>query len=248
MRILPPRTYFLPRKRMLLPNMDRISEVVSVQGNIGAGKTTFMKVMNKALCLRPGVVFIDEPVVDWQVKRFKDGTESILSCFYSDVPKYAFSFQVNAFCTRQSANVAAAAGMSSDVPQAVFVTERSMTSDNLIFRKALFESGQISEAENYVYLQFAALVAGTMNKKEKVMIYLDVDYTLCYDRLRRRARGEEVGVTLEYLKLLQEKHEEMLAEFDGLVVRVKWVDTEEGSDERTALCKSAINEVPSLAL
>lgn len=235
---------------MLVPNMNRISEVVSVQGNIGAGKTTFMRFMNAALCARRDVVFVDEPVADWQVKRFKDGTESILNCFYSDVPKYAFSFQVNAFCTRQKANVAAAQGIPHEITNVVFVTERSMASDNWVFRKAMFESGQISEAENYIYIQFAALVADTLNKKERVMIYLDVDYTVCYERLRKRARGEEVGVTLEYLKLLQEKHEEMLVQFaleGGLVVRVGWVDTAEDSDERIAICRSAIDGVPSLA-
>lgn len=235
---------------MLLPNMDRISEVVSVQGNIGAGKTTFMKLLNGTLRSRRDVIFVDEPVSEWQVKRFRNNTESILSCFYSDVPKYAFSFQINAFCTRQSANVHAAENIPLDIPQAVLVTERSMTSDNLIFRKAVFESGQISEVENYVYLQFAALVTSSWNRMEKVMIYLDVDYEVCYERLRRRARDEEISVTPGYLKLLQEKHEEMLTQFaanGGTVVRVKWADTEEGSEERVASLNGAITRIPSLS-
>ena len=235
---------------MLLPNMDRISEVVSVQGNIGAGKTTFIRLLNRALSSRRDVIFVDEPVSEWQVKRFHNNTESILSCFYSDVPKYAFSFQINAFCTRQSANVFAAENIPLDIPQAVLVTERSMTSDNLIFRKAVFESGQISEVENYVYLQFAALVTSSWNRMEKVMIYLDVDYEVCYERLRRRARDEEISVTPGYLKLLQEKHEEMLTQFaanGGTVIRVKWADTEEDSEERAILLNGAITRIPSLS-
>lgn len=231
---------------MLLPNMDRISVVQSLQGNIGSGKTTLMRELKKSLCHRADVVFVEEPVDDWQVKRFAAGTQSMLSAFYGDPAKYAFAFQVNAFCTRQRANVAASLAIPADVTHATLITERSMSSDNHIFRKAMFESGQICEVSNHVYQEFSALVTATWNQKERVMIYLDVDYRVCHERLRRRARGEEIGVTLQYLAQLQQKHEEMLSEFSaggGMVIRVPWIDTADDSEQRAEIVRDILRQM-----
>lgn len=41
-------------------------------------------------------------------------------------------------------------------------------------------------------------------------IYLKADPHVCFNRLQRRARGEEVNVTLKYLESLHDKHETWL--------------------------------------
>ncbi|MBI20059.1 MAG: hypothetical protein CMB73_05740 [Euryarchaeota archaeon] len=43
-------------------------------------------------------------------------------------------------------------------------------------------------------------------------IYLQVEHAVCLQRLRHRARGEELNITSEYLESLHEKHENWLSQ------------------------------------
>jgi deoxyadenosine/deoxycytidine kinase len=234
---------------MLLPKMLNIGKFISIQGNIGAGKSTLLS------CLREldifsslgndRVVFVDEPVADWRVPHFRNGTKSMLDLFYEDMSRNAFLFQVNAFTTRQAATIAAMDGVKEE-ERVTIVSERSMMTDRL-FAENLYNSGTLREEEWRTYCNFFDLVAGTTVKMEEIMIYVDVDYRLCHERIARRKRGEESTIPLEYLKSLQDMHEEMLVKFQangGTVIRVQWVDTEEGSKERESIIESLISDIP----
>ena len=64
-----------------------------VDGNIGAGKTTFLRIL--AQHLHAHVVY--EPTDKWQKIV---GTENLLENFYRDTPRWAYTFQSYAFVTR----------------------------------------------------------------------------------------------------------------------------------------------------
>ena len=232
---------------MLLPHMDRLEMVVSVQGNIGAGKTTLLNTLRSKLNRDANVVFVSEPVDEWRTKRFRDGNMSMLDLFYQDMKKNAFLFQVNAFNTRQAAFIAAMKAFVArkSETKAVLISERSMISDKL-FCGNLFPD-VISEEEWYVYNQFFDTVTSELVKLEKVMIYLDVDYRTCHARLKKRARGEEVTVSEDYLLSLQEAHDKMLIEFAAIkgnrVIRVKWEDMEEYGEEMIRTSDLVIEQI-----
>ena len=63
-----------------------------VEGNIGAGKSTFLKVINTFLNAQ--VVF--EPHEKWQ----NVAGENLLDRFYADTQRWAYTFQTYAFITR----------------------------------------------------------------------------------------------------------------------------------------------------
>lgn len=63
-----------------------------VEGNIGAGKSTFLKVINTFLNAQ--VVY--EPHEKWQ----NVGGENLLEKFYADTQRWAYTFQTYAFITR----------------------------------------------------------------------------------------------------------------------------------------------------
>ena len=63
-----------------------------VEGNIGAGKSTFLKVINTFLNAQ--VVY--EPHEKWQ----NVGGENLLENFYADTQRWAYTFQTYAFITR----------------------------------------------------------------------------------------------------------------------------------------------------
>jgi len=236
---------------MLLPGMDSIQGVISIQGNIGAGKTTFMREFKKKLLegKLPGVkvIGVDEPVDEWRVPKYRNGSKSIFELFCEDMKKNSFLFQVNAFNTRQRAVITCM--LTANVQpgdKVVLLSERSMISDRL-FAENLFRSGMMSEEEWDIYNQFFDTVAGSIVKMEKVMIYIDVSYELCYERMLRRKRFEELTVTKEYLHALELAHEEMLARFEaagGTVIRVKWVDSEDDSPIRVNIINDTVAKIP----
>jgi deoxyadenosine/deoxycytidine kinase len=78
----------IPKKHILL----------SIEGNIGAGKTTFLRLLKESLKIPFEVV--PEPVADWQ--RFGDSNNKIdlLDLFYKDPKKYAYIFQSYCFFSR----------------------------------------------------------------------------------------------------------------------------------------------------
>ena len=63
--------------------------IISVEGNIGSGKSTFVSFMQRTMT---NVIFLQEPVDEWNDIRDRDN-ETILSKFYKDQPNYSFAFQ-----------------------------------------------------------------------------------------------------------------------------------------------------------
>ena len=61
----------------------RIPKIISIEGNIGAGKTTFVEKLKEELKHDKDIIFITEPVNIWE--SIKDNeNKSILERFYTD--------------------------------------------------------------------------------------------------------------------------------------------------------------------
>ncbi len=67
--------------------------IVSIEGNIGSGKTTLMSHLKQYYKDCPFVRFVREPVDEWETYVDENGT-NMLQKFYGDQHKYAFPFQV----------------------------------------------------------------------------------------------------------------------------------------------------------
>ena len=66
--------------------------IFSIEGNMGAGKTTFVENLKAQIGDKISLVLLEEPVNEWQSIKDKEGTD-ILSHFYKDQKEYAFQFQ-----------------------------------------------------------------------------------------------------------------------------------------------------------
>ena len=96
-------------------------KIISIEGNIGSGKSTLLGNLKKALANTPGVVFLKEPVDDWESIRDKEG-KTMLQKFYADQEKYSFSFQMMAYVSR----LALLRETIKENPTAVIISERSL--------------------------------------------------------------------------------------------------------------------------
>ena len=75
-------------------------KIISIEGNIGSGKSTFLKYLKEHLA-SDKICFLDEPDDDWLI-IVDTNEKNIIERYYDDQKKYAFSFQMMAYISRLS--------------------------------------------------------------------------------------------------------------------------------------------------
>ena len=175
--------------------------LISIEGNIGAGKSTLLKALRKA---HPSWVFIDEPVDTWTALKTDDGTD-LLSLFYKDQERWAYTFQNVALLSRyQNIQSAIAQRMNASTTEpTVFVTERCLDTDRNVFAKRLRYDGVMNKLEYDLYEKWFTLLAQTATQLSGI-VYVGTVPEVCDARIRERNRSGEEGIPLAYLKGLDE--------------------------------------------
>lgn len=168
--------------------------LVLLEGNIAAGKTT----LGETLVAGGTFEFVPEPVARWQ----SGFAANLLDRFYRDTARWSFTLQICAFITRVQA-------IDSFDPQRITLFERSVYCDRHVFAKNLHAQGFMDDTEWALYLHFWDFMAGTIPEPEAI-IYLRTPAEECFQRLHRRGRSEESAITLEYLRQLEQHHDEWL--------------------------------------
>ncbi|MDP3889121.1 MAG: deoxynucleoside kinase [bacterium] len=176
-----------------------------VEGNIGAGKSTFLRLIKDYL----NVQVVPEPHQKWQTVA---GTQNLLEKFYQDTQRWAFTFQSNAFISRVKEQQDA----EKQNPYAIQVLERSVFSDRYCFAKNCFELGYMNALEWKLYQEWFSWLVDNYATRPTGFIYLRTDPKICYQRLLKRNRHEEISVSLDYLQKLHDKHETWLIQKQGI--------------------------------
>lgn len=211
----------------------RAAVKIAIEGNIAAGKSTFLSILGKSV----DFVVVPEPVSKWQnivseedaVTGSQVAGGNLLQMFYDDPKRWAYTFQSYAFLSRMRAQSQPVSFFDRpDGPQAsparkrrrgaaaaagplVQFFERSVFSDRYCFALNCAEAGTFSEVEWNTYTDSHTWLTGTLGGCAiQGMIYLRTKPETCFERLQRRARSEESGVSLEYLQSIHEKHEAWL--------------------------------------
>lgn len=172
-----------------------------LEGNIGAGKSTLLRLIKEHI---PGVGIIFEPTDKWQSVG-EDG--NILDLFYKDGKRWSYTFQSYAFISRIKSQMDY---MSANPDINTIFIERSVYSDRYCFAKGCFESEIMSALEWQIYKEWFSWLVGDYMKTPAGFIYLNTTPETCFSRLKKRGRSEEVGVSLDYLKSLHNKHDDWL--------------------------------------
>ncbi|GAX83700.1 hypothetical protein CEUSTIGMA_g11125.t1 [Chlamydomonas eustigma] len=175
---------------------------LSVEGNISAGKSTFLQILQDCGLDRKLQV-VPEPVHKWQ--NVGDGKANLLLEFYQDPKRMAYTFQNYVFLTRMIQERQSYASSSSRL------LERSVFSDRMIFVNAAHNSQFINDTELAIYDSWFEPVLNTFPTLiPNGFIYLRAEADTCFRRMKRRSRNEENTVQLSYLKELHRYHEDWL--------------------------------------
>lgn len=189
--------------------------MISVEANVGAGKSSFLKIFGEKWPELFNVIL--EPLEEWQLK-YSDVDNNILGLFYGDIPRWGYTFQSNAFITRiQKFENEKKNGM-------INLTERSILSDHHIFAQMLYDDGKMNQIEWKLYQNWFNWLSDKFNAKPEKIIYLRCDPQIAYERVKKRARSEEETISLEYLTRLSEYHDKWLLNESSIPVKVYNVD------------------------
>lgn len=183
---------------------SQLAKSLIIEGNIGAGKSTFLKIVGR---------FLDSDIVFEPHEKWQDVEgENLLDLFYKDTKRWAYTFQTYAFITRVLEQEKNAKNTDKDFQ----VLERSVYSDRYCFAKNCFEMGTMNKLEWSLYKDWFSWLVEQYTAKPAGFIYLKTDPEICYNRLVKRNRSEESNVPLKYLKLLDQKHNDWLMEKKGV--------------------------------
>jgi deoxyadenosine/deoxycytidine kinase len=176
--------------------------IISIEGNIGSGKSTFLSYIREN-CSKE-IIFVKEPVDKWEQIRDSETNETMLQKFYKNQKMYSFSFQMMAFISRFSI-------LRETVrqnPFAIIITERCLYTDKYVFAKMLFEMKNIEDVNYQIYNQWFEEFASEfpINK----IIYIKANPEICFERIKKRNRTGESEIPLDYLVNCHKYHEDMM--------------------------------------
>ena len=186
-----------------------MSRIISIEGNIGSGKSTMVTILKKYYEQNKNVVFLQEPVDVWESIKDKDG-ETIIEKFYGDNKKYAFSFQMMAYISRLSQ----LKQVIKDNPNKLIISERCVLTDLNVFAKMLYDKGDIEDIQFAIYKKWFYEFLDDI--PEINYIYIKAEPEVCKERIiKRNRKGEDIP--LSYLQKCDEYHNNWLTKSSNVL-------------------------------
>lgn len=174
--------------------------MIIVEGNIGAGKSTFLKNLAQ---YSDHFDIAQEPVDSWHKKE--DGS-NLLENFYKNPHRWAYTLETFAMAARLQEHIKHAKN------KKPIIIERSIYSGHYCFAKNDYLAGYMTEIEWELYQQWFNTIIASFATPPKGFIYLKVAPEIALERIKKRNRVGEENITLDYLKEIEKRHEEFLVQ------------------------------------
>lgn len=175
-----------------------------LEGNIGVGKSTFLKKLQENL---PELEILTEPVTNWTNQIFG---QSLLENFYKTPSRWAYTLENLAMIHRVKDHIEIQNRNNSNI-----ILERSIYSGHYCFAKNSFKNGYLSQIEWEIYEKWVNFLHSKCHPP-KGFIYLKADPEICLSRIKKRNRLSEKNLTLAYIRQIDEWHNKFLLEKEDL--------------------------------
>jgi len=155
---------------------------IVVDGNIGSGKTTQLGLLEKK-----GYTVRREAIQEWPLEEF-----------YKDPSRWAFLLHTSILLTNQPPQ---------DQSKSLILLERSLMSSRWVFWEVMKKQGQVTAKENETYDKLYE----KLSWRPDLFIYLAKSPERCFEHIQGRNQpGDQEGITLDYLKQLDEAYIKLL--------------------------------------
>lgn len=167
-----------------------------VEGNIGAGKSTFLKLIEKHM---PQVGIALEPLHNWQKKVYG---QSLLANFYQEPRRWSYSLETFAMICRVREHI-----REQEHSNKARIVERSIYSGHYCFVLTGYQNGFMTDLEWSMYQEWFNYLIPQRCKAPQGFIYLRTTPEVAYKRIKKRNRLAEKNITFAYLKQIHDQHE-----------------------------------------
>jgi deoxycitidine kinase len=189
-------------------------EYISIEGNIGNGKSTLLKKLSEDPEFSHYFIPLYEPVDEWIEMKDEEG-KNLLQKYYEDKNRWSYTMQTFAFLTKMK-NIKNAMQniLDNNLPKRI-IAERSLLTDFHIFAKSCHDNGNMNMLEWNIYQSWFTHSYREYTRKYLIntrpkFIYLRLEPYTSLERIHKRNRTEEKGIPFDYLQNLHTLHEEWL--------------------------------------
>lgn len=184
-----------------LPNIKRIFQqpgplTIALEGNIGAGKSTFLHAL-AGLAPAGEIVTFQEPLNEWQSVEHTN----LLKKLYQDPTRWSFAFQSFAMLSMVKNH---------QHKTNIKIMKRSIFSGTQVFLKAHEVCGTINPVYAKILRAWQKHFEETMPLNIDLVIYFKTKPETAWERIRNRNRPEEKSITLDYIRILHTFYEEWM--------------------------------------
>ncbi len=163
---------------------------LAIAGNIGAGKTTLVKMLAQSY--------------DWKANLEAVDENPYLEDFYEDMKKWAFPLQIYFLHSRFN-QVLEARSMKQTIIQ-----DRTIYEDAHIFAKNLHESGLLSQRDFQNYFSLFQSMCHLIQAPD-LLIYLKASVPKLLQQIEKRGRSYEQEIRPDYIQALNQNYENWIS-------------------------------------
>jgi deoxyadenosine/deoxycytidine kinase len=195
------------------------ARLVVVAGNIGSGKTSLARLIGTRLNWHPDFESVQG--------------NPYMSKYYEEPARWAFHLQMYCLNDRAQRYAEASRGHAS------VIFDRSLYEDYYVFARTQHRMGLVSDQDLSTYRSLFDRILGTL-PVPTLLIYLKAPVEVLKERIARRGREIETGISTEYLSLLESHYDEWLKTFD--VCQTLTIDTDQINFVNDADALEAVSE------
>jgi len=172
--------------------VDKKGKLIAIAGNIGSGKTSLAKLVEKYF--------------KWNVFYELPDDNPYIFDFYKDMQRWAFHLQI--FFLQQRFNHI----MKIMNQPGISVIDRTIYEDAYVFAKTLYEKGLMDPRDYTTYTQlFKAMIE--LIPYPDVVVYLKASVPTLVDQIYKRGRPYERFIDIDYLGSLNDNYEQWIKDF-----------------------------------